>query len=99
MDRPSTDLQSLLEVIEWAIDGGIAQFSTDLGELFEPSPREPVWDVPHLRPDYQSGVMRIWNSGTNLLGIYQQGTPQVLRPLQRAPLPVPRLAGTCLRGT
>jgi len=79
MYRPSTDLQRLLHVIEWAVGGGIGQLSTELGELFEPGPREPVWDVPHLRPDYQSGVMRIRNSGTNVLGMYQQGTPQVLR--------------------
>jgi len=59
MYRPSTDLQSLLDVIEWAIDGGTEQFPTDLGESFEPSPGEPFWDVPHLRPDYQPGITGI----------------------------------------
>ena len=59
MYMPSTDLPRLLHVIEWAIGGDTKQFSTLLGELFEPSPREPVRDVPHLRRDYQLGVRGI----------------------------------------
>jgi len=70
MYRPSTDLQRLLDVVEWAIDGEIKQLSTDLGELFEPGPREPIWDVLHLRFDYQPNVIGIQNSGTNILGMY-----------------------------
>ena len=56
MYGPSADLQSLLHVIEWVIGGGIEQFPTLLGELFEPSPREPVRDMFHLRQYYQLGV-------------------------------------------
>jgi len=59
MYMPSTDLQCLLDVIEWAIDGDAKQFPTGLGELFEPGPGEPIRDVPHLRPDHQSGVTGI----------------------------------------
>jgi len=94
MHRQSIDLQRLLHVVEWAIDGGIKQFSTDLGVLFEPGPREPVWDVLHLRFDYQPDVIGMQNSGTNILGMYQQGTRQVLRLLRRSPLPVPRLVSS-----
>ena len=79
MYRPSTDLQRLLDVIDCAIDGDIRQFSAGFGQSFEPSPREPAWDVFHLRFDYQPGVIGMQNSGTNILGVYQQGTRQVLR--------------------
>ena len=68
MYRPSTDLQRLLHLIEWAVDGDTEQFSTGLGELLEPSPREPVWDVHHLRPDYQLDVTGIRGFGDKHIG-------------------------------
>jgi len=66
--RSSTDLQSLLDVIEWAIDGDTKQFSTGFGELFEPSAREPVRDIFHLRQDYQPGVTGIRGFGDKRIG-------------------------------
>jgi len=46
-----THLQSLLHVIERAIDSYIKESSTDLRELFESRPGEPLWDVFYFRLD------------------------------------------------
>jgi len=55
-------------VVEWAIDSYIKQFSTNLGELFEPSPREPVRDVPHLMSNNQPGATGIRGSADKHIG-------------------------------
>ena len=45
MDVRETHLQSLFHIIERTIDSYIKESSTDLGELFESRPGEPLWDV------------------------------------------------------
>ena len=59
-----THLQRLFHKIKRAIDGHSKQFLTSFRELLETRPREPAWDMPHLRLDCQSGitgVRKLWN--------------------------------------